>query len=246
MEVERRPPHVHRRSPRRSRPGTAAGRDGDVGPVERRHRVATEEFAQHRALIWARLRRAGHGPERRADAPEISQPERDSIVAEFLASKAGQRVRAELSGADVGLLASYLVNLRCDYEGRPFRWSPNVVGMLLLDLAPRKLLLDPDDAAALTAVLRAFVRFAGERTGLDTVFIDEILAAADEAEPEFHDRIGDPGAAGPAKAVLAALQARGVDFNDLDAVNANAAGARPHEAARARAEAAKEAHGRAR
>lgn len=182
--------------------------------------LRTEEFAQHRALIWARLRRAGHGSERRADAPEVSQPERDSIVADFLASEPGQAARAELSGADVELLASYLVNLRCDYEGRPFRWSPNVVGMLLLDLAPRKLLLDPDDAAALPAVLRAFVRFAGERTGLDTVFIDEILAAADEAEPEFHDRIGDPGAAGPAKAMLAALQARGVDFNDLDAVNA--------------------------
>lgn len=182
--------------------------------------LRTEEFAQHRALIWARLRRAGHVPERRADAPEISQPERDSIVAEFLASEAGQSVRAELSGADVELLASYLVNLRCDYEGRPFRWSPNVVGMLLIDLAPRKLLLDPDDAAALPAVLRAFVRFAGGRTGLDTVFINEILAAADEAESEFHDRIGDPGAADPAKAMLAALQARGVNLNDLDAVNA--------------------------
>lgn len=182
--------------------------------------LRTEEFAQHRALIWARLRRAGHAPEQRAEAPEVSQAERDSIVAEFLASEAGQTVCAELPGADVELLASYLVNLRCDYEGRPFRWSPNVVGMLLVDLAPRKLLLDPDDAAALPTVLRAFVRFAAERTGLDTIFVDEILAAVDEAEPEFHDRIGDPGAAGPAKAMLAALQARGVDLDDLDAVNA--------------------------
>lgn len=187
--------------------------NGDTG-------LRTEEFAQIRALIWARLRRAGHGAERPDDAPEISESERDSIVAEFLASEDGQRVRADLAGADVELLASFLVNLRCDYEGRPFRWSPNVVGMLLVDLAPRKLLLDPDDAAALPAVLRAFVRFAGGRTGLDTAFIDEIFAAVDEAEPQFHDRIGDPGAAGPAKAVLAALQARGVDLDHPDAIDA--------------------------
>jgi len=180
----------------------------------------TEEFAQHRALIWARLRRAGHGDERRGDAREISQAERKSIVAEFCSSAPGQALRDALAAADVELLASSLVNLRCDYEGRPFRWSPYVVGLLLIDLAPRKLLLDPDQAAALPAVLRALVRFAAEQTGLDEVFVDEILAAVDEAAPHFLERIRDPGAAGPAKAMLAALQARGVDLNDLDAVNA--------------------------
>lgn len=187
--------------------------NGDTG-------LRTEEFAQHRALIWARLRRAGHAPEQRSEAPQITGLERDAIVAAFLASEIGEAVGAEVSGADVALLTSSLVNLRCEYNGRPFRWSPSVVTMLLIDLAPRKLLLDPDDAAALPAVLRAFVRFAGERNGLDTVFVDETLAAAEEAEPEFSDRIADPGAAGPAKAVLAALQARGVDLGDPGAVDA--------------------------
>jgi hypothetical protein len=38
-------------------------------------------------------------------------------------------------------------------------------------------------------------------------------------EPVFFDRIGDPQAAGPAKALLTALQARGVDLTDIEAVN---------------------------
>jgi len=182
--------------------------------------LRTEEFAQHRALIWARLRRAGHTHGPQEDPTEVPHTERESIVAEFLSSAPAKAVSNSVPVADVELLTSYLVDLRCDYEGRTLRWSPNVVAIILLDLAPRKLLLDPDQGAALPAVLRGFVRFAGERTGLDQVFIDEILEAVDEAEPEFLERIGDPSSAGPAKAMLAALQSRGVDLNDLDAVNA--------------------------
>lgn len=124
------------------------------------------------------------------------------------------------AGRDVELLAGYLVGLRANYEGRPLRWSPTVVVHLLLDLAPRKLLLDSDQAAALPAVVRSFVRFAGGRTGLDDPFVEETLATIDEVEHEFLDRVGGPAAAGPAKTVLAMLQAQGVDLNDLDAINA--------------------------
>ena len=94
-----------------------------------------------------------------------------------------------------------------------------MVSLLLGDLAPRQLLLDRNQAAALPGVVRAFVRFSGERTGLDRTFVAETLATVDEMEPAFLDRIGDPGAAGPAKTVLTALQARGVDLTDVDAIN---------------------------
>ncbi len=189
--------------------------------------LRTEEFAQHRALIWARLRRAGHRPEPGAEVRVIGQPERQSIVEEFVESGPGRVVGESVPAADVELLASYLVDLRCDYEGRPFRWSPNVVEILLVDLIPRKLLLDPDQAAAIPAVMRAFVRFAGERTNLDPTFVEEILDAVDENEHDFLERIADPNEAGPAKAMLAALQARGVDLSDLDAVNAMLQGLGP-------------------
>jgi hypothetical protein len=136
-----------------------------------------------------------------------------------MASAEGRRLATQLPRVDIELLAHHLVDLRADYEGRPLRWSPTVVSVLLGDLAPRKLLLGSDQVAALPGVVRAFARFSAERTGLDTTFADEILASVDEIEPEFLDRMADPGAAGPAKALLAALQARGVDPTDMDAIN---------------------------
>lgn len=181
--------------------------------------LRSEEFAQHRALIWARLRRAGLSDDRPVIL-QVGQADRDTLVADLLASPVGQQLAEQLPGTDVEILAHHLVDLRCDYEGRPLRWSPTVVSRVLLDLAPRKLLLDADQAAALPAVMRALVRFAGARTGLENRFVDETIEAVDELEPEFLDRVGDPAAAGPAKAVLAALRARGVDLNDIDAINA--------------------------
>jgi len=181
--------------------------------------LRTDDFGENRAFIWARLRRAGHGSAKYA-AIEVPQPERDRLVAGFLASEPGQAVRAELDGIDVELLAHHLVDLRSDYEGRPLRWSPNVVGIVLADLAPRKLLIDPDQAAALPQVLRAFVRYATGCTGLDAAFLAETLAAVDDVEGEFLDSIGNPAAAGPAKAMLAALMARGIPLDDPEAINA--------------------------
>lgn len=181
--------------------------------------LRSEEFAEHRALIWARLRRAGLTDDKAA-VIDVGKDESDALIAEFMASPLGREITEQLAGTDVELLVHYLVDLRADYEGRPLRWSPTVVLHLLLDLAPRKLLLDADQAAALPAVVRAFVRFAGARTGLDDRFVEETLATIDELEPEYLDRVGDPAAAGPAKSLLGALQARGVDLNDLDAINA--------------------------
>ena len=158
--------------------------------------LRTEELAQHRALVWSRLRRCGLA-DGRPDDTEVASAVREALVAEFMASAEGIAAAGEAPGADVEMLAHHLVDLRCDYEGRPLRWSPTVVALLLGDLAPRKLLLDGDQAAALPAVLRAFVRFSARRTGLDERFVDEIVAAVDETEPEFLDRIGDPAAAGP-------------------------------------------------
>jgi hypothetical protein len=180
--------------------------------------LRTEDFASHRALIWARLRRAGL-TDVRPIGVEVGQAERDILVSEFMASEEGRRLSKQRAAVDIELLAHYLVDLRADYEGRPLRWSPFVVSSLLGDLAPRKLLLDSDEASAFPDVVRAYVRFSADRAGLGRTFVDEILVGVDEMEPEFLDRIGDPSAAGPAKAVLTALRAQGVDLTDVDAIN---------------------------
>jgi hypothetical protein len=180
--------------------------------------LRTEDLAQHRALVWSRLRRCGLSDERQDDI-EVASVVREALVAEFMASAQGTAAAYEAPGVDIEILAHYLVDLRCDYEGRPLRWSPTVVDILLDDLAPRRLLLEADQAVALPGVVRAFVRFSALRTGLGQSLVDEILAAVDEAEVRFLDRIGDPAAAGLAKAVLTALKARGVDLSNVDAVN---------------------------
>ena len=180
--------------------------------------LRTEDFAGLRALIWARLRRAGLSDGPPSDI-EVGRAERETLAGQFIASSHGAELSGHVADVDVERLARCLVDLRSDYEGRPLRWSPTVVSLLLGDLAPRKLLLDAGEIAALPAVVRAFVRFSAERTGLDRRFVDETLATVDEIEPEFLDRMGDPAAAGPAKAVLAALQARGVDLTDAAAIN---------------------------
>jgi hypothetical protein len=181
--------------------------------------VRSEEFGQHRALIWARLRRAGLSDDTAAFM-NVPTEAREALVSEFMASPEGAEVRLRIADTDVGLLADYVVGLRSDYEGRPLRWSPTVVQQVLLDLAPRKLLLDADQAAAFPDVVRTFVRFAGARTGLHGRFVQETLDTVDEVEREFVDRVADPAVAGPAKTVLAMLQARGVDLTDIDAINA--------------------------
>lgn len=180
--------------------------------------LRTEDFAQHRALIWARLRRVGL-TDGEPSGIDVTRAEHEALVEELMASSHGRELSETLTGVDVEVLVQYILELRSDYGGQPLRWSPTVVAMLLGILAPRKLLLDAGQAAALPAVVRAIVRFSGERTGLDGVFVDETLAAVDEVEREFLDRIGDPAAAGPAKTVLAALEARGVDLTDVGAIN---------------------------
>ncbi|MBV9660293.1 MAG: hypothetical protein JO337_03965 [Acidimicrobiales bacterium] len=180
--------------------------------------LRTEDFARHRALIWARLRRAGITDDGPADI-EVTPSEREALVRDFRDSEEGRRLAGRMPGADIELLAHHLVDLRSDYEGRPLRWSPTVVSLLLGDLAPRKLLLDSGQAAALPDVVRAFVRFSAKRSGLEPTLVDETVAAVDEMEPAYLESMGDPSAAGPAKAVLTALRARGVDLTDIDAIN---------------------------
>lgn len=176
--------------------------------------LRTEGFADHRALIWARLRRAGYD-----DHPvdqEVTEAERERIVAEFLASGEGQEVAPQQLDTDVERLAHAIVSLRSDYDGQPQRWSPTAAALFLEGEAPHKLLLDPQRAAVLLIVLRAFVRFSSARRGLAPDLVDLTLAAIAESEPVFFERMADPETAGPGKAVLAALQAQGLDLDDPD------------------------------
>jgi hypothetical protein len=86
-------------------------------------------------------------------------------------------------------------------------------------LLPRKAILDPADRAALPQVLRAWLKFALTRRGIDPEWISPVIAAIDISLPGLDDAIDDETAWGPAKQLANALIHRGVDFNDPDALN---------------------------
>jgi len=119
---------------------------------------------------------------------------------------------------------THVVSLCLDYgEGYipagPLCWSPAQVALFLTDWLPRRASLDADDRAALPDVLRAWVRFALLRRDVPEPWITPVVQAVDEHLPTFTEAFGDPSTAGPAKQVLAQLEAMGIDLTDADAVS---------------------------
>ncbi|HUG83063.1 MAG TPA: hypothetical protein VMM13_00785, partial [Euzebya sp.] len=180
--------------------------------------LRTEEFAQHRALAWARVRDAGL--DTRRDQAELSRQERDDVVAAFMANGAAEELANAWPDVDVEILVSHIVDLRADAQDRPLRFSPMVVGEMLVDTIPRRVVLDTAAVEALPDVLAAFVTFAAARSGLEAPFVKEILDAIDSLAPSIAAQMRDPSVASPAKAVVGHLLAQGVDLEDSDAASA--------------------------
>lgn len=185
----------------------------------------TPDFKEHRALLLARMRLLP-----RIELPDESPPDetaREALIAEFLASDA--------SPEDLEVIRSILDHCliaRCDFgDGDPLRWSPTVVELFLLDFLPRKVTLDSGQIRAVPGVLGRWVRFCLTRRGLEERWIAETLAAIEEFTPEFRRAVTDPSSFGPAKALVNAMLADGVDITDPDATQAwmDAFNARPFE-----------------
>lgn len=139
---------------------------------------------------------------------------RDAIVAEFLASGSA----ASHDEADV--IVSHCLDYLCDYLGEdPFRWSPIVVEQFLLDYLPRKVQLGLRTVAQVPSVLRAWVRFALTKRGLEERWIVETEKAVDQNGKEFRRAMTDVGHFGPAKLLANAIIGDGVDPLDQAAVD---------------------------
>jgi hypothetical protein len=116
-----------------------------------------------------------------------------------------------------------LAELFIDYgdgyiTARPFGWSPGWVALFLTDWLPCKAVLDADQRSRLPDALRAWVRFALQRRGVDHEWISPVVAAVDENLPEFVAAFDDESSWGPAKEIAAALAGRGVDLADRESV----------------------------
>jgi Plasmid pRiA4b ORF-3-like protein/Domain of unknown function (DUF1841) len=167
-----------------------------------------EEFPHYRALALARCRAMPEPAQadELAVKIEIVGAVRDAIVDEFLASTHAASLLGDVTGdmADaVRFCARLLVDFGADYDaGKPLRVSPAKVEHFLLDWVPGKVVLDDADRDALPAVVSAWVRWAGERTGLPSSAVDLVAKVAADSGVQFGEVYEDAADTSPARLLL--------------------------------------------
>jgi hypothetical protein len=181
----------------------------------------SDDYADLRALALMRAD-ATLGYVMPKPLPELSRVERDRLRDEFLNAPEGEDFAPD---GEEAYAVSLAIDFCVDYvDGRPLRWSPEVVELFMASWIPRKVLGDAELFARLPAALDAWVRFAGRRSNLPEWAISatcESISIWRDAMVRLSD---DPAAAGPAKHFLSAAQSAGIDLADADALNTFVAG----------------------
>ncbi len=191
-------------------------------------RPLSDDLKQLRALALARLAALPADGEIPVQAPP-DEDERNQILEAFLGSKHATALNAEGVDEDViADLAHMILWYSSDYAGgMPLRFSPVMVEVICCDWAPRKIVGFESTVDVFPDVLRAWIRFAGERRGIPLARVQAAVDAVAEHEDELRAAALDPSSWGPAKALVQAMQAHGVDPTDpeqsqrfVDQVNA--------------------------
>ena len=205
---------------------------GEVG----RHLEVTDDLtdlpaegslATDRALAGARLALL---PDAKTpplpEPPEMSGPDRERLLRDFLASPEAARFSlADVDADDELASLHFCLSLILDHaaslpEPDPLRWSPAVAGLFLLDWVHRRAVLDMDDAAMLPRVARAWSAFATRKRGLPEAATDQTDEVVEEMIPEFARLYATGERRSPATAAVAQLISEGVDPNDAEAIDA--------------------------
>lgn len=175
---------------------------------------ATDELRELRPLLRTYLRALPRP--RPIQRRTLGERDRHRLAEEFASCDEARG----LDSAVVDELAWRIVDFGCDYsDGDPMRWSPIVVELFMIDWLPRKAMLEVPVKGA-PDVIKAWVRFAGRRRGLAQELIEETAAAVGRWEREFVEAMGDSTRFGPAKAVVGAVLADGIDLSDQAALDA--------------------------
>ncbi len=162
--------------------------------------VETETWPACRPLIeWVTrgLPEGGSGYQR----PEWDSAKTEQLADRFFASKWGR----PLDDDDHRGLLDSLLWYGTDYgPGDPLRWSGVQVEILFMDWLPRKIVAPADYLANAPELLRAFVCFAHNESGVRAELTEQTLAAIDAYAPQYQEVIRSPRPQGPA-ALLGAL-----------------------------------------
>jgi hypothetical protein len=160
------------------------------------------------------------------EPPELSGPDRERLVRDFMSSPEAARFGLESVTADDELASlHFCLSLITDHaaslpEPDPLRWSPAVAGLFLLDWVHRRAVLDMDDAAMLPRVARAWSAYATRKRGLPASAAEQTDTVVEEMIPEFARLYATGERRSPATAAVAQLISEGVDPNDTDAIDA--------------------------
>jgi hypothetical protein len=188
---------------------------------------ADGSLATDRALATARLALlpAATTPPL-AEPPEMSGPDRERLLRDFLASPEATRFAlGEISADDELASLHFCLSLILDHAATlpgadPLRWSPAVAGLFLLDWVHRRAVLDMDDAAMLPRVARSWSAFTTRKRGLPAAAVDQTDEVVEEMIPEFARLYATGERRSPATAAVAQLISEGVDPNDTEAIDA--------------------------
>ena len=160
------------------------------------------------------------------EPPELSAPDRERLLRDFLSSAEADRFAlGDISADDELASLHFCLSLLLDHaaslpEPNPLRWSPAVAGLFLLDWVHRRAVLDMDDAAMLPRVTRAWSAYATRKRGLPAAAAEQTDTVVEEMIPEFARLYATGEKRSPATAAVAQLISEGVDPNDAEAIDA--------------------------
>ncbi|MFV8301025.1 DUF6398 domain-containing protein [Mycolicibacterium fortuitum] len=156
--------------------------------------VETETWPACRPLIeWVTrgLPAGGSGYQR----PEWDSEKTAQLADRFFASQWG----GPLDDDDHRGLLDSLLWYGTDYgPGDPLRWSGVQVEILFMDWLPRKVVAPTDYLANAPELLRAFVRFVHNESGVRAELTEQTLGAIDAYAPQYQEAIRSPRPQGPA------------------------------------------------
>jgi hypothetical protein len=170
--------------------------------------VVSDDFALSRALVMARCRLLPDGPDSFEPPVPPTEDEWRQLDQRFLdSSHAVDLPRSEVVDDVLFQMHDWSSN---HVDGEPLRFSAVMVELFCADYVPRKV-LDPEVIEQVPAVLRAWIRFMADERSIPKRRLDETLAAVDHWSSVMAEQAADPSTWGPAKLMMAGMDAAGVD-----------------------------------
>jgi hypothetical protein len=123
------------------------------------------------------------------------------------------------AGADLGWVAEQVLEFKWGYlDGDLGRWSPDDVVQILLELYPRKVVLQPGDERQVVRGFAALLRFLGDTGVLDDAAAANGLArGVEDLAGVFVDAMADESRWGMGKRLIGAMTDDGIDITDQGA-----------------------------